>query len=86
MNHVIYKFTIEESSTIKMPMGAKILNIGLQGTQRAIWALCNRSMHLVGRNIVVKWTGRPFDCAGLNYIGTVESESIVSHIFDGGEV
>jgi len=43
----IYKFTIDRRYPVKMPVGAKVINVDAQGTEICIWAIVDVEINTV---------------------------------------
>lgn len=85
-----FPFTTRAESLVSMPLGAKILSVGVQQGMLCLWAKVH-SKPVVGttRLIYVRGTGQVLGkAAGAKYVGTVQihDEQRVFHVFDGGEV
>lgn len=74
--------------TLAMPLGATVLSFGVQNGSPVFWALVTNSNPKVQRQMYVEYTGA--DMKGLNFnskfIGTVQIQSIVLHLFDNGVI
>jgi hypothetical protein len=71
----IWKFPLDLShrQDIRLPMGAQILTLQLQGLQPCIWALVDPEAVLERRHIFVFETGKQVpDHDGLQYMGTLQ--------------
>lgn len=83
----IWKYPLETwTSTIKMPIGAKILACQLQGEHPTLWALVDieAPKH---RRMFIRIVGTGHNLAGsfidrASYIATVQQHSLVWHIFE----
>ncbi len=67
-----------------MPVGAKILDVQMQGDKLQLWALCDNEMPNEIRKIAIYGTGNstPNDCG--EYIATFQMDggSLVFHVFE----
>lgn len=86
----IYKYAlpVEDSATISMPRGARILCVQTQYSEPQIWAVVDSTAPKVARKLAVRGTGH--DAAGLYsgaYVGTFQMHggALVFHVFDLGE-
>lgn len=83
----IWKYPIEitDEQTIKMPMGARILTVQMQGPQCCIWALVDPSKPMAERHIRTHGTGHeiPLGITTWAYIGTIQSHggALIFHVF-----
>lgn len=84
----IWKFEIPVTDfLVPMPKGAKVLSVGVQELSIMAWALVDPSMETVTRRLPVYGTGHEIkDDAALPFIGTVFWDTLVFHVFDGGEI
>ena len=85
----IYKYALEitDRQEIKLPHGAKILHVGMQGETLCLWAQVRAENSLAGRVIWVFGTGNPMDegaALTATYLGTVMDRMFVWHVYDGG--
>ncbi len=83
----IWKFQLELTGAqeITMPHGAHILHVGYQMDNLCLWALVNPNAFLKDLRIIkIFGTGREAPGAEQgNYIGTVQHNDFVWHIFEG---
>lgn len=84
MKRVIWKFTFpfKKEFELEMPEDAYILDVQLQNSIPALWAICNTEARKEIRNFVLVGTGQEFNLTGLNYIGTFQIEEFVWHLFE----
>ncbi len=88
MNRTIYKYPITHAgrANIKMPEGARILDIQVQHGKPVLWAMVDTSASEVYRRLAVYGTGRDVDYPEANYLGTFQDlAGLVFHVFDHGE-
>lgn len=83
----IWKFPIYviDSQPVKMPKGAEILTVQLQGNQPCIWAMVDDRAQPETRTIEVHGTGNAIrQDMGISrkYIGTFQAEPFVWHVFE----
>lgn len=82
----IWKWSIEitDRQTLMMPAGAKILDVQVQDTDVALWALCNPDMPNVPRDIAIYGTGNHVPDSPGQYLATVQTHNnkLVWHVFD----
>ena len=83
----IWKFPIYviDSQPVKMPKGAEILTVQLQGDQIYLWAMVDDGAKPETRIIEVFGTGNPIPVnMGTNrtFIGTFQSPPCVWHVFE----
>lgn len=86
--HTIWKYELKiaDEQTIRMPIGATILSVGLQGGLLVMWAKVDPAKWGAGRaedrTIYVMGTGNPFDEDAKQFIGTVQMPNgLVWHVF-----
>lgn len=80
-----------DTFAIRMPVGARILDVQMQATGPSIWAVVEVDAPLTHRVFVLRGTG--FDADGLEealYVGTFQIPgpimgTLVYHLFDAGE-
>jgi hypothetical protein len=82
----IWKYSItHDAALLKMPKGAEILTVQLQGDTPTLWALVDTEAEPFERAIEVCGTGWPLD-SGVNrkYIGTfqISGFGLVFHVFE----
>lgn len=68
-----------------MPMLAKILTVQNKNDQIVFWAEVVPGSLIVDRGFQVVDTGRQFETDGI-YIGTVQIQDMVYHVYDLGEL
>jgi hypothetical protein len=83
----IWKFplTVVDEQSVKMPAGARILCVQMQGGLPCLWAEVNTSAPMRARSIVIHGTGNPMpaesECVR-SYIGTFQSGPFVWHAYE----
>jgi len=65
-----------------MPLGAEIISVQSQGGAICLWAKCRKDAQPSLREFVIVGMGHSFDDAGLRFIGTVQNNAFVWHIFE----
>lgn len=82
----IWKYQLERigETSISMPKGAEILNIGIQGNWLCLWALVDTEAEKESRCFMVYGTGWEIDNIELSYIDTFITEIgfFVWHFFE----
>ncbi len=81
----IWKFPLVDRCGLQfvaMPLGAEILTVQMQGTTITLWAKVNTENPMESVPIQIVGTGNPYDSVG-DYIGTVQLDMYVWHIFKG---
>lgn len=78
-----YQFGITDRQQLGMPVGAKILNVGLQYDMPCLWAEIDLNVGYQYRDLLVIGTGNPMpDTEGFDYIGSFEtSYGFVGHVY-----
>jgi hypothetical protein len=76
-----YSLTLLDEQQIQIPEGAKILSVQIQNDEICIWALVDTERPKETRSIGIIGTGNPCWCPNWNYIGTVQQDAFVWHIF-----
>ena len=86
---IIWKFGIKivDWQRIKMPQGAKILDIQVQNSEVCMWALCDENAPRIDRGFAVYGTGHVVRNEPGEYVATVQlgQGQLVFHVFDKGE-
>ena len=86
----VYKYAIpvEDSFSLPMPIGARVLCVQVQRGEPCIWAMINTGADLVRRQFALRGTGHNCDGLGSSrtYVGTFQlgEGSFVGHLFDLG--
>lgn len=82
----IYKYPLPicDLHTIALPVGAKILSVGVQAETPCIWALVDVSAKVEPRHFRLYGTGHPFGEQKQTFIGTVlmAGGALVFHLFE----
>lgn len=81
----IWKFTLalQESQTVPMPKGARILTVQMQGRYPCLWAVVDPGMEREARVFQIIGTGHPTEEAAFkNYVGTWQDGPMVWHLFE----
>lgn len=86
----IWKFTLAltDSQTLTMPHNAKVLTVQMQHGNITLWAKVCPAEPSAVRQFAIVGTGHISNIAIINekqYVGTVQDDSLVWHIFDLGE-
>lgn len=86
MSKTIWKYELEPSTTLEMPVGAKILHVHEQNDVMCLWALVDTEAPLEVRTFSVYGTGHPMHNHPMEYIGTahLSGGSLVLHVFEDG--
>ena len=84
----VYKYPIQDTTqqTVRLPKGAKLLQVASQGGQLQLWALVDTAQMPVDRKIAICGTGHMAPDG--EYICTFQlmGWTLVFHVFDMGEV
>lgn len=83
----IWKFPLRVTDVqhvIDMPVGAKLLDVQMQGDDCCMWALCNEHAPKELRRIAIYGTGNPIPDDPGEYVATFQMRggSLVFHVFD----
>lgn len=85
----IWKFLlpVEDVVWTRMPAGAKLLSVQRQRDEICVWALVDPAQPLVRRYFRWYGTGHPVRTvdAATCFVGTVQYNDLVFHLFDQGE-
>ena len=78
----IYKYTLDRSvrCVLDMPMDSRVLCVQMQGGEICLWAEVDPAFAKFERVYCVIGTGR--ECPVGNYIGTVQENGFVWHIYE----
>lgn len=83
---VIWKYPIPlGTSSLRMPRGARLLCVQMQENMGYLWALVDQSSPLVDRHIAIVGTGWTLESLPGEYVGTLQADGYVWHIFDRGK-
>jgi len=90
MNHeqCIWKYELDivNAQTVEMPPDSTILSVQEQNGVLVMWVMCIMAgCAKVHRNINIVGTGHSIRIPPGKYIGTVQRDGLVWHIFDCGE-
>ena len=80
----IFKYVIPfaRSQFVTMPIGAQVLSTGAQNGDIVVWAKVNPDAQTTARHFLIYGTGWEFDNLDrYRYLGTVQIEGFVLHIF-----
>lgn len=80
----IYKYKLESQDVqdIKLPLGAKILSVGMQGEEATMWALVDPEAPTEFTKIYIVGTGQPADhVEGLTFVGHLRMGSFEFFVF-----
>lgn len=80
----IWKYELEwPVQSLLVPVGATFLSVAVQGPNVCVWAIVDQVIdEREHRMVRVVATGQEFDPEGTNYIGTVQIEPLVYHVFE----
>ncbi len=80
----IYKYLISPDSSIMMPVGAKVLCVGVQRDETYLWAMVDPDAPGEERHFRAIPTGQQFDPTGMEYVGTFHGVEgwTVFHLFE----
>lgn len=87
MSKTIWKFPllIGDNVKIMMPAEAVVVKVAAEAPHTlAIWAIVDSRATLTVRKFTVRGTGHPLDDVGA-YLGTVQDDPFVWHIFEGAD-
>ena len=83
----VWKFPvqIDDRVNVRLPMGATILTVDMQGDQLCLWALVDpdASLNKV-RTLRIAGTGHPITDEAVDHLGTffLHDRALVFHVFD----
>ena len=80
----IYKYDVPllDMVTMMMPVGAEVLSVGVQDGRVCLWAMVDPTTPLMSRVFYVCGTGGPVNVGDARFIGTVQMDFFVWHIFE----
>lgn len=78
-----YAFRIEDSFTLMMPRGARVLSVQVQRERPCLWALVDESTE-ARRYFKLVGTGHEFESTGWRFLGTFQMHdgALVWHLFE----
>lgn len=84
---VIYKYPLTGPMTaVRMPEGAEVLSVQMQGEIPCVWAIVNTVFELETRRFMLVGTGHavPEGCYMETYLGTIQMSggALIFHCFD----
>ena len=86
---IVYKYSVPyaDDVEIEMPQGAQVLSVQLQHGKPTLWALVEDTHPTTLRCFFWRATGDPLrrHRAYAKFIGTVQDNNLVFHLFDMGE-
>ena len=88
MGTTIYKYELKLDELTRMPEGARLLSVQVQGTVPCVWAEVNPSHLVVDRDIRIYGTGHPLPDQIEEiavFLGTFQLGPLVFHAYDAGE-
>ena len=92
MSRTIHKYVlpVTDEVTIQMPLDAKVLHVGWQGPSQGqieVWAEVNTFAGQVPHRFRIYGTGHPMepDPTKERYIGTVQVQAFVWHVYEVSE-
>jgi hypothetical protein len=77
-----YPLSVTDTQTIRMPEGAEILTVQMQKDSMCLWALVEDTSPVEPRIILIFGTGHEVTGIDNVYIGTVQMDSLVFHVFE----
>ncbi len=79
--HRVWKFSCDRET--KMPAGARIVRVALQGGLPFVWAIVDPKAKPEPRRLLIRGTGHEVGEDGAEYIGTYDDGPFVWHLFEG---
>jgi hypothetical protein len=79
----IWKFAlaVADEQTVMMPVGAKLLDVQMQGDACCLWALCDENAAKEPRLFAIYGTGNPMPDHPGAYVATFQTGPLVFHVF-----
>ena len=83
----IYKYVLSlvENPALDMPRGARVLDVQIQNNEICLWAIVESTEKLETRKFFIAGTGNPVPQGAGDYIGTVQQDRFVWHVFEERE-
>lgn len=79
----IYKYTLRETGSIEMPVGAKIISCQLQNEIVTIWAFVDDTARIEKRRFEIIGTGWACNIIGYTFLATLQFRNgLVFHVFE----
>lgn len=81
----IYKYNLDltERQTLNLPKGRKFLDVQVQNGKIVIWLLVDPNAELIGQQFRIIGTGQRLNSIPTGqYLGTVQLDSFVWHLFE----
>jgi hypothetical protein len=80
----IYKYDVPmlDTVTMMMPVGAEVLSVGVQDGRIYLWAVVETTAPAMSRVFYVCGTGNPLNVGNARFIGTVQMDYFVWHVFE----
>ena len=85
MRQQIWKFPLELTGVqeVEMPSGSQLLSVAVQQETLCLWAMVDLDRGTKERRMIdIIGTGNPIDSHRRSFIGTVQMESFVWHVFE----
>jgi len=77
-----YELKIQDRQNITMDWDARLLSVQFQDGKLCLWAMVDTNSWKSHRTIRIVGTGMDFDPDGLVFIGTVQQDGFVWHVFE----
>jgi hypothetical protein len=83
----IWKFALKitDRQHIRMPRGAQLLDVQMQGDTPCLWVIADPNNEPVLREIDIYGTGHLVSEGPNQHIGTIQDGAFVWHVFDQGQ-
>jgi hypothetical protein len=79
----IWKYGLSSGKySLQVPTQSSVLSVGIQDGDIMIWMKVSHNSRQVTKEFNVYMTGEPFNDEFHRYIGTVQSNGIVNHVFE----
>jgi len=81
---VIYKYTLsrQQLTVLQVPHHSMFLSVQLQGEEVCIWLTVFAKEPIVSRSYEILLTGIDYENTPRSYLGTVQQNGIVMHVFE----
>ena len=81
MSRKVFKYSLTESTVIKVPFGSKFVHFGVQNDEFMVWLEVDEEFPMVERHLAVKGTGHLIPQFA-EHLGSVISDPFVWHLYE----
>lgn len=81
MSRVVYKYKLDSTSVLLLPMGSQVVHVGLDNRNyKSIWILQDTSKDKIEYTFVIRGTGHEVE-DNLWHVGTIPEHPFIWHVF-----